>query len=417
MGYMASTEVFRQAIAWCAKCKCAKPRPEWYPTRLIDINSLKTRIQQVDANTILTGGEEEWIRIVQKGARNFPRTEKQEAARYEEEEEKDRASCLNYRYVTLSHSWGSHENQPLALRESNSGTLLSNRGIRLGELPKTYREAILFAARIQNVGWIWIDSLCIIQNDGDVDNMDWRHESSDMQRVYRESFLNISATVSFHSGEGLYREDLPDSERVPRILWEDEINVKVDGIYDLESHDAVESVQTAIAGPTIKASRGLQRLPSLVVSAYRRVRPTSRPDQARVVRTKHSPEAGDNEEPKEAGLPLTKKGIQRCILIDVFYWDDIVNNAPVNVRAWVLQERLLAPRVLHFSKGQIAWECKEFEDSEGHPEGMPKYTLIDNRILKKPLYKGLTVKDGKELRATKLQGKLDPCTHLIGHGL
>lgn len=41
-------------------------------------------------------------------------------------------------------------------------------------------------------------------------------------------------------------------------------------------------------------------------------------------------------------------------------------------RAWVMQERLLARRVLHFGKRQKAWECCE-EDSaanEEHPTGV-----------------------------------------------
>jgi len=36
-------------------------------------------------------------------------------------------------------------------------------------------------------------------------------------------------------------------------------------------------------------------------------------------------------------------------------WEQV---APLLQRAWVLQERLLAPRVIHFSSAELWWECK-----------------------------------------------------------
>ena len=49
-------------------------------------------------------------------------------------------------------------------------------------------------------------------------------------------------------------------------------------------------------------------------------------------------------------------------------WDDTVASAPVNQRAWVIQERFLAPRVVHFSKDQVHWECMSLMTSEGLPD-------------------------------------------------
>lgn len=39
-------------------------------------------------------------------------------------------------------------------------------------------------------------------------------------------------------------------------------------------------------------------------------------------------------------------------------YEDIIE-APLHKRGWVFQERLLAPRTLHFGKKQIYWECRE----------------------------------------------------------
>lgn len=205
---MASHEVFDRAMAWCNKCKCAKQRPDWHASRLIDLKNLKTKIRIANAQTVeLTGQagdtlDNVTIRIVEKisDRRNFPRAG--DPANWERKKPEDAPEYgddKNYdnRHVTLSHCWGPHGRRPMVLDSESKGRLTSKDGVKLGELPKTYKEAIIFAARIEHVGWIWIDSLCIIQNDTD----DWTHESSDMQRVYRESFLNISATASSNSEE------------------------------------------------------------------------------------------------------------------------------------------------------------------------------------------------------------------------
>ena len=52
------------------------------------------------------------------------------------------------------------------------------------------------------------------------------------------------------------------------------------------------------------------------------------------------------------------------------FWSDSVNHAPLTRRAWVLQERLLSPRVLHFGKRQLFWECNQLRACEFYPKGM-----------------------------------------------
>lgn len=44
-------------------------------------------------------------------------------------------------------------------------------------------------------------------------------------------------------------------------------------------------------------------------------------------------------------------------LTDIGLCWDRFEQAPLNCRSWVLQERLLSPRVLHFDKDQLVWEC------------------------------------------------------------
>jgi hypothetical protein len=52
------------------------------------------------------------------------------------------------------------------------------------------------------------------------------------------------------------------------------------------------------------------------------------------------------------------------------HWTRGVEAAPVNSRAWVLQERLLAPRIVHFGQSEVFWECHCLRASETYPQGM-----------------------------------------------
>lgn len=51
-------------------------------------------------------------------------------------------------------------------------------------------------------------------------------------------------------------------------------------------------------------------------------------------------------------------------------WSDEIARSPLHHRGWVLQERLLAPRVLHFTETQILWECDTTQKSEIFPQGI-----------------------------------------------
>jgi Heterokaryon incompatibility protein (HET) len=63
-------------------------------------------------------------------------------------------------YIALSHCWGSDQN--LTTERATLPERL--RGIDWDTLPKTFRDAISIT-RMLGVKYIWIDSLCIIQDD------------------------------------------------------------------------------------------------------------------------------------------------------------------------------------------------------------------------------------------------------------
>jgi hypothetical protein len=51
-----------------------------------------------------------------------------------------------------------------------------------------------------SVRYLWIDALCIIQND--IDERDWYKESGNMRHVYSNDLFTIAADVSTHADEG-----------------------------------------------------------------------------------------------------------------------------------------------------------------------------------------------------------------------
>ncbi|KAF4627580.1 hypothetical protein G7Y89_g10574 [Cudoniella acicularis] len=99
-------------------------------------------------------------------------------------------------YVTLSHCWGS-----LTILTTKKNNLsLHKKSIELAALPKTFQDAIQ-VTRSLGIRYLWIDSLCIVQDDLE----DWARESSRMASIYRDSYLTLSATSARDGSEGLFK--------------------------------------------------------------------------------------------------------------------------------------------------------------------------------------------------------------------
>ncbi|PMD54734.1 uncharacterized protein K444DRAFT_513189, partial [Hyaloscypha bicolor E] len=90
-------------------------------------------------------------------------------------------------YITLSHCWG----QLQLITLTNSNIVTFQEGLEIRKLPKTFRDAIYVAQRL-TVQYIWIDSLCIVQDSED----DRKRESALMMSVFAEAFCNIAATAA-----------------------------------------------------------------------------------------------------------------------------------------------------------------------------------------------------------------------------
>jgi hypothetical protein len=89
-------------------------------------------------------------------------------------------------WVALSHCWGPPEHQPY--RTIRENVERHRRAILMEQLPKTFIDAIEI---VRNLGlrYVWIDSLCIIQDD----KGDWRREAGKMGLIYERAVFTIAA--------------------------------------------------------------------------------------------------------------------------------------------------------------------------------------------------------------------------------
>ncbi|KIX03528.1 uncharacterized protein Z518_07081 [Rhinocladiella mackenziei CBS 650.93] len=67
---------------------------------------------------------------------------------------------------------------------------------------------------------------------------------------------------------------------------------------------------------------------------------------------------------------------QKFMIVDGDMWSDEIDNAPLNKRGWVFQERFMARRILHFGRHQMGWECCELAALEMFPNGLPRTSAM-----------------------------------------
>jgi hypothetical protein len=192
------------------------------------------------------------------------------------------------RYITLTHRWNE-------LTQDSSTTTFNIEArkdrIELTELSATFQDAIVATRRL-GIQYLWIDTLCIIQNS----QKDWENESENMMAIYESSWLNIAAAGSENSSGRLFME------RDLRLT-------------------------------------GLCRLPNLSGIPL--------------------PYSTDIDESIYAYMDP-----QVCALL---LFDGFLTQ-----RGWILQERVLSPRTVYFSRDEVFWECGTHIASESAPWGFDK---------------------------------------------
>ncbi|KAK7440868.1 heterokaryon incompatibility protein [Colletotrichum acutatum] len=186
---------------------------------------------------------------------------------------------INAPYAALSHCWGKER----ILTTTSHNLAQHCVVVQFSSLPKTFQDAIKIV-RFLSLRYLWIDSLCIVQDDAD----DWRKESVQMGRIYKDAEITVAASSAKNGSEGCF---------VPR-----------------------PPLQPAV------------RLPY------------GDPDQREYMSATLFPDA----------------------------LDTTVSETPLGSRAWITQEWMLSPRVIHYTKARMVWACRTLlkcEDGENETSG------------------------------------------------
>ncbi|ROW02443.1 hypothetical protein VMCG_06100 [Cytospora schulzeri] len=104
------------------------------------------------------------------------------------------------KYACLSHCWGDNRH----IKTETTNIQRWKKCIPWKLLPKTFRDALHFVRKLK-LKYLWIDSLCIIQDD----RQDWKRESARMATIYRNAFITIAATSSSSDSGGCYSSGEP----------------------------------------------------------------------------------------------------------------------------------------------------------------------------------------------------------------
>ncbi|KAL2879859.1 hypothetical protein SGCOL_004904 [Colletotrichum sp. CLE4] len=213
-------------------------------------------------------------------------------------------------YAALSHCWGNHR----ILTTTSHNLAQHCIAINFSDLPKTFQDAIRIV-RFVGLRYLWIDSLCIVQDNAD----DWRKESVQMGRIYKDAEMTVAASAARDGSEGCF---------VPR-----------------------PPLQPVVRLPYGEPSQGEYMSATLF------------PDSINTT----------------------------------------VSETPLGNRAWITQEWMLSPRVIHYTKARMVWACRTLlkcEDGENEASG-DEQRLFESarryRQAKHSQQKGDSIVDNEEI--------------------
>jgi hypothetical protein len=97
------------------------------------------------------------------------------------------------RYTALSYCWGGHKQD----QTESSNVAGRYEHIDISTLPQTLKDAILFTRKL-GLDYVWIDSICIVQDDRD----EWAEEAAKMADIYSGAYVVLAATRATNVTEG-----------------------------------------------------------------------------------------------------------------------------------------------------------------------------------------------------------------------
>jgi hypothetical protein len=196
------------------------------------------------------------------------------------------------------------------------------KGILITDLPKTFRDAFYIAKNLR-VQYIWIDSLCIAQDDP----TDWAIEASKMSQVYSNAYLTVAASSSLDDDSGCFpTRDARLNKQNPSIEY--------------------QTLGWFFAELPAMIDYRPGKTPGIILSDLQYVQISQRG------------QSGYDLCITREWLPPSTKTSPLPFVVGAFgEMFDPLANEPHSKRGWCLQERLLSRRTLHYASSQMFWEC------------------------------------------------------------
>jgi hypothetical protein len=137
-------------------------------------------------------------------------------------------------YIALSYCWGL--SMPNGGKTTRPTLEMHLKGISMSSLPLTIQDAIAATRRL-GVRYLWVDSLCILQDSRE----DWEIESAAMSDIYSHAFCTIAAAATNHCGGGMLLK--ADQRRFSVVMLADNLFVKASTIphQDLKSSNSLSA--------------------------------------------------------------------------------------------------------------------------------------------------------------------------------
>lgn len=175
----------------------------YLPTRLLDVG-LAT---------------EPCLRLV--SMKNYPRLQSAAANPFED------------RYAAISYCWGAKEDAEKQLKTTRNTLQQHLSGIELQDMPQTIADAVKLCRAI-GLRYLWVDALCIIQDDND----DWTRESFEMSNIYGNSFITLCVVTKTCCSAGFL--DRQHNPKTLRINFKSKVNPSLEGKLFLRMYKPAE---------------------------------------------------------------------------------------------------------------------------------------------------------------------------------
>ena len=222
-------------------------------------------------------------------------------------------------WIALSHCWGNEFLRPLSTTRENIGR--HKESIPMDILPKTFHDAVI-VTRALDIRYLWIDSLCIIQDDA----IDKNQQLPIMGQIYEDAYVTILAAEATNCSDGLFCD---------------------------------ASVLSYSLLKTVRKSRKWQNLENESFNDPHEMSEVANMDKP-VLRE------GIPSVLQRVELPLHRSDE----VVGSFYvsitedFEQFPRYTPLFARAWVMQEWILSRRSILFLKDAIVWSCQRGSENE-----------------------------------------------------